>query len=31
LRSLGIGPRDVKTVVLTHLHVDHDGGLASVA
>jgi glyoxylase-like metal-dependent hydrolase (beta-lactamase superfamily II) len=28
LRSLGIGIRDVKTVVLTHLHVDHDGGLA---
>jgi N-acyl homoserine lactone hydrolase len=28
LRSLGIGPRDVKTVVLTHLHSDHDGGLA---
>lgn len=28
LRSLGIGSRDVKTVVLTHLHVDHDGGLA---
>jgi glyoxylase-like metal-dependent hydrolase (beta-lactamase superfamily II) len=28
LRSLGIGERDVKTVVLTHLHVDHDGGLA---
>jgi len=28
LRSLGIGPRDVKIVVLTHLHVDHDGGLA---
>ena len=28
LRSLGIGTRDVKTVVLTHLHVDHDGGLA---
>ncbi len=28
LRSLGIGARDVKTVVLTHLHVDHDGGLA---
>jgi N-acyl homoserine lactone hydrolase len=28
LRSLGIGPRDVKTVVLTHLHCDHDGGLA---
>jgi glyoxylase-like metal-dependent hydrolase (beta-lactamase superfamily II) len=28
LRRLGIGPRDVKTVVLTHLHCDHDGGLA---
>ena len=27
LRALGIGPRDVKTVVLTHLHIDHDGGL----
>jgi glyoxylase-like metal-dependent hydrolase (beta-lactamase superfamily II) len=28
LRSLGIGERDVKTVVLTHLHIDHDGGLS---
>ena len=28
LRGLGIGARDVKTVVLTHLHIDHDGGLA---
>jgi N-acyl homoserine lactone hydrolase len=28
LRGLGIGPRDVKKVVLTHLHIDHDGGLA---
>jgi N-acyl homoserine lactone hydrolase len=28
LRALGIGPRDVKQVILTHLHVDHDGGLA---
>jgi N-acyl homoserine lactone hydrolase len=28
LRSLGIGARDVKTVVLTHCHIDHDGGLA---
>ena len=28
LRALGIAPRDVKTVVLTHMHIDHDGGLA---
>lgn len=28
LRELGIGAHDVKTVVLTHLHIDHDGGLA---
>src|SRR5512133_1761762 len=27
LAALGIGPRDVKTVVLTHLHMDHDAGL----
>jgi glyoxylase-like metal-dependent hydrolase (beta-lactamase superfamily II) len=27
LRALGIGRRDVRRVVLTHLHVDHDGGL----
>ena len=28
LRRLGIGARDVRTVVLTHMHIDHDGGLA---
>lgn len=28
LRDLSVGPRDVTRVVLTHLHVDHDGGLA---
>jgi glyoxylase-like metal-dependent hydrolase (beta-lactamase superfamily II) len=28
LRALGIGARDVTQVVLTHLHMDHDGGLA---
>lgn len=28
LRGLGIGARDVRTVVLTHMHIDHDGGLA---
>ncbi len=27
LRSLGMGARDVKQVVLTHLHTDHAGGL----
>ena len=28
LRAIGIGARAVKRVVLTHLHMDHDGGLA---
>ena len=27
LRQLGIGARDVRQVVLTHLHTDHAGGL----
>jgi len=29
LRALGVGARDVKLVVLTHLHIDHDAGLAA--
>ncbi|MGD0642369.1 MAG: N-acyl homoserine lactonase family protein [Roseiarcus sp.] len=29
LRALGIGPSDVKLVVVTHLHIDHDAGLAA--
>jgi len=28
LRALGVAPRDVGQVVLTHLHTDHAGGLA---
>jgi len=29
LRALGIASSDVKLIVLTHLHIDHDGGLAA--
>ena len=28
LKGLGIRPQDVTRVVLTHMHIDHDGGLA---
>ena len=28
LKALGIGPRDVSKVALTHMHMDHDAGLA---
>jgi N-acyl homoserine lactone hydrolase len=28
LTALGIGRRDVRRVVLTHMHMDHDGGLS---
>ena len=27
LKGLGIGPHDVRQVVLTHMHMDHDAGL----
>jgi N-acyl homoserine lactone hydrolase len=30
LKAVGIGATDVKTLVLTHLHIDHDGGLADL-
>jgi N-acyl homoserine lactone hydrolase len=29
LQAIGIGPADVKRVVLTHMHIDHDGGLSA--
>jgi N-acyl homoserine lactone hydrolase len=29
LRAMGLGSTDVKRIVLTHLHIDHDGGLAT--
>jgi glyoxylase-like metal-dependent hydrolase (beta-lactamase superfamily II) len=28
LRALGIGLRDVRQLILTHVHIDHDAGLA---
>ncbi len=28
LAALGIGRKDVRRVVLTHMHIDHDGGLS---
>lgn len=31
LRALGLAPRDLRRVVLTHLHIDHDAGLHHVA
>lgn len=31
LRDLGISSRDIRQVVITHLHTDHAGGLAHVA
>ncbi|MHB1528738.1 MAG: N-acyl homoserine lactonase family protein [Acidiferrobacteraceae bacterium] len=31
LRALGIGVRDIQTVVLTHCHTDHAGGLRHIS
>ena len=31
LAALGIGPRDLATVVVTHIHLDHAGGTGDIA
>ena len=31
LASLGVGPQDLATVVVTHIHLDHAGGVGDIA
>ncbi len=31
LASLGVGPEDLETVVVTHIHLDHAGGVGDIA
>ncbi|WP_274385514.1 MBL fold metallo-hydrolase [Streptosporangium sp. KLBMP 9127] len=31
LASLGVGPEDLSTVVVTHIHLDHAGGVGDIA
>src|SRR6201992_3432821 len=31
LAALGVGPKDLSTVVVTHIHLDHAGGVGDIA
>ena len=31
LAALGVGPQDLATVVVTHIHLDHAGGVGDIA